>query len=105
MKKEREGARMLQGQELPVVEGAFTVATSSSSFRSFSPSVAPGVDEEVSTPSRRSTSLGKERDWWSADLEGEMEELAVEGSFSVARSGSKHPDGKADHWSTQTVNE
>ena len=33
----------------------------------------------------------------------EMEKLAVEGSFSVAASGSKHLDGKADQWSTQTV--
>ena len=26
----------------------------------------------------------KERDWWSADLEGEMQKLEVEESFSVA---------------------
>ena len=32
-----------------------------------------------------------------------MEKLAEEGPFSVAASGSKHPDGKADHWSIQTV--
>ena len=38
-----------------------------------------------------------------ADLEGEMENLAVEGSFSVAAGGSKYRDGKVDHWSTQTV--
>ena len=27
-----------------------------------------------------------------------MEKLAVEGSFSGAASGSKNPDGEADHW-------
>ena len=36
-------------------------------------------------------------------VEGEMEKLAVQGFFSVAASGSKHPGGNADHWSTQTV--
>ena len=33
---------------------------------------------------RKSSSIGKERDWWSADLEGEMENLEVEGSCSLA---------------------
>ena len=103
LKKERERARMLQGKELPVAEREFTVATGSSSFRSFSPSMAPGEEVEMSTLSRESPSLERERDWWSADLEGELEKLAVEWSFSGAASRSKHPDGKADHWSTQTV--
>ena len=49
LKKERERARMLQVKELLVVEGAFT---GSSSIRSLSPSMAPGVGEETSTPSR-----------------------------------------------------
>ena len=70
-------ARMPQGKELPVAEGDFTIATGSSSFW---PSLAHDVDEEGSTPSRRS-----------------------EGSFSVAASGSVNPEGKADRWSTQTV--
>ena len=35
----------------------------------------------MSTPS---SPLGKERDWWSADLEGEMEKLEVEGSFFLS---------------------
>ena len=47
--------------------------------------------------------MGKERDWWSVDLEGEMEELEVEGSFSVAEGGSIDPDWKADHWSAWKV--
>ena len=83
---------MLQGKELPVAEGDFSVATGSFSFRSCSPSLAHDVDEEVSTPSRRSPALGKERDWWNADLKDEMEKLAVEGTFSVAASGSMNPD-------------
>ena len=65
---------MLQGKELPGAEGDFTVATGSS-FRSCSPSLARDVNEEVSTLPRRSSSLGKERDWWSADLEDEREKL------------------------------
>ena len=32
-----------------------------------------------------------------------MEKLAVEGTFSVAASGSMNPERKAGHWSTQTV--
>ena len=59
LKKERDRARMLQGKELPVAEGDFIVATGGSSFRSCSPSLALDVDEGVSTPSRRSPSLGR----------------------------------------------
>ena len=91
------------GGELPVAEGDFTMVLRISSSCSCSPSVAQDVDEEVSTPSRRPFFLGKERDWWSADLEGEIEKLAVEGSFSVTTGGSMNPDSKADHWSTRTV--
>ena len=80
LKKEMERAQMLEERELLVVESAFTVATSSSSFRSFSPSVAPGVDEEMLMPS-----LESERDWWNADLEGGKEKLAVEGAFFRCR--------------------
>ena len=43
------------------------------------------------------------KQWWSADLEGDMEKLEVEGSFSVTAGGSMDPERKADHWSTQTV--
>ena len=42
-----------------MVESAFAVATGSSSFRSFSPSVAPGVDREVSTPFKEDSFHGK----------------------------------------------
>ena len=103
LKKDRDRARMLQGKELPVAEGDFTVATSGSSFRSCSLSLALDVDEGLSTPSRRSPSLGKDRDGWSTELEDEMEHLAVQGIFSLAASGSTNLKEKAGHWSTQTV--
>ena len=45
----------------------------------------------------------KERDRWSADLEGEMEKLEVEGSFSVAEGGSMDPERNAGHWSARKV--
>ena len=61
-------------------------------------SVEPGTNEEMSTPSREQSPLDKERSWWNADLEGGTEKLAVEGAVSGAASGSKNPDGKADHW-------
>ena len=32
-----------------------------------------------------------------------MEKLAVEGAVSGAASGSKNPDGKADHWPAGVV--
>ena len=47
--------------------------------------------------------LDRERGWWNADLEGGMENLAVEGAVSGAASGSKNPDGKADHWPAGAV--
>ena len=47
--------------------------------------------------------MGKERDWWSADVEGEMEKLVVDGSFSVTNGGSMDPESEADQWSTRTV--
>ena len=47
------------GKELLVVDCEFTVATGSSSFRSFSPLVAAGVDEEMSTSSKGVPIFGK----------------------------------------------
>ena len=39
----------------------------------------------MSASSWTSLARWKERDWWSADLEGEMETLDVEGGFFWAR--------------------
>ena len=61
------------------------------------------VDEAMSTSSRKSPSVEKERDGWSTDLESEMEKLEVEGSFSVAEGGSMDPERKADHWSARKM--
>ena len=66
-------------------------------------SLAHDVDEAMSTFSRKSRSMEKERDWWSADLEDEMEKLEVEGTFSVAEGRSMDPKRKADHWPAPTV--
>ena len=103
LKKERDRARMLQEREPSGAEGDFNVATDSSSFCSCLLSLAHDVDEAMSTPSRKYPSMVNDRDWWSADLEGEVEKLEVEGSFSVTEDGSMDPERKADHWSVRTV--
>ena len=84
------------------VEGGHTRAIDSFSSCSCSPSVAYVVDEAMSTSSRKSLFMEKERDWCSANFPGEMEKLEVEGSFSVAEGGSMDPERKADHWSVRT---
>ena len=65
---------MLHGREPSGAEGGFAVATDSSSLSSSSSCLAD-VDETMSTSSRKSPSMWKERDCWSAELEGEMEKL------------------------------
>ena len=86
-------------------ESEFAVATDGSSVCSCSLSVAYDVDEAMSMSSRKSSSMGKKRDCWSADVEGEMEKLEVEGSFSAAEGGSMDPERKAGHWSARKVPE
>ena len=62
--------------------------------------------EENTTRSRAAVSAScwtspakwKERDWWSVDLEGEMEKLEVEGG---TEGGSVDPEGKVEHWSAR----
>ena len=44
---------------------------------------------------------GKERDWWSVDLEGGMEKLEVEGLLSRTEAGSVDPKRKMGHWSAR----
>ena len=56
---------------------------------SCSSSLAHDTGEAMSASSRHPPSIKLERDWWSADLEGEMEKLEVDGSF---------PWLKADPW-------
>ena len=59
---------MIQGMEL-----WFCRAIDSSSLDSCSPSVAHDADEAMSSSSWTSPARWKERDWWSADLECELE--------------------------------
>ena len=63
--------------------------------------MAYDVDEAISTSSRKSLSMEKERDWWSADLEDEMQKLEVEGSFSDAEGDPLDPERKADQRSAR----
>ena len=84
-------------------EGGFSEAIDSSSFGSCSPSLAPDADEAMSASSWTSPARWKERDWWRADLEGEVEKLEVEGRFCGAEGGSMDPETKADQWSARTV--
>ena len=55
----------------------------------------------MSASSWTSPARWKERDWLSADLEGEKEKLEVEGGFSGAEGGSMDPKGKVSHWSAR----
>ena len=103
LEKERDRARILQEWGPSGAGSGFAVATHGSSFCSCSPSTAYDVDEAMSTSSRKSPSLEKARDWSSADLEGEMEKLEVEGSSSVAEGGSRDRERMADHWSARKV--
>ena len=52
--------------------------TAVSPFGSCSPSLAHDTDDAISESSWTSLAKEKERDWWSVDLEGEMEKLEVE---------------------------
>ena len=51
----------------------------------------------MSASSWTSPARWKERDWWCADLEGEMEKLEVKGGFSGAEGGSMVTKGR---WAT-----
>ena len=43
----------------------------------------------------------KERDWWSVDLEGDMEKLEVVGLLSRTEGGSVDLEWKMGHWSAR----
>ena len=85
--------------------GQWSGAHDNSSFGSCSSSLAFDTDEAMSASSKMAkdaeevmsesswTALakGKERDWWSNDLEGEMEKLEVTGPWSGTEGGSVGP--------------
>ena len=100
LEKERDRARILQDcQPSGAGSGSAVAADGSSSF-SCSPSMAYDVDESMSTSSRKSPSVGKQSDWWSADLEGEME---AGGRSPRPKADPGIPKGQADHWSARKV--
>ena len=102
---ERERARMLQRMELSGAVRHCSGAFHNSSFGSSSPSLALETDEAMSVSSkmaqdaddampessRTALAKGKERDWWSIDLEGEMEKLEVVGHLPRTEGGSVDP--------------
>ena len=68
--------------------------------------VAQDAGEAMSESSWTVLAKEKEREWWSIDLEGEMEKLEVEGSFSEAEGGSMDPERKMGimgHWSARKM--
>ena len=99
---------MLQRMELSGAVGRCSGAFDNFSFGSCSSSPALDTDEVMSASSKMaqdaddamsessSTALakGKERDWWSIDLEG--------GPWSGTEGGSVDPKGKMDHRSART---
>ena len=58
---------------------------------SASSKMAQDADEAMSESSRTALAKGKERDWWSIDLEGDMEKLEVVGLWSGTGGGSVDP--------------
>ena len=60
------------------------------------------VEEVMSESSWTVLAEGKERDWWSIDLKGDMEKLEVVGPWSGAEGGSVDPKGKMSHRSART---
>ena len=59
--------------------------------------VAKEVDEAMSASSWTALANVKERDWWSIDLEGEVEKLEVSGPWSGTTVDSVEPKGEMGH--------
>ena len=107
---ERERARMLQRLESPRAGGQWSGNHDNSSFGSCS--LAFDTDEAMSAPSKRAKDADEAksksswtalaRDWWSIDLEGDMEKLEVEGPWSGTGGRSVDPKGKMGHRSART---
>ena len=75
LENERDRARMIHEMVLSGAVGDFSGALDNFSLDSCSPSVAQETDDAMSESSWTALAKGKERDWWSVDLEGEMEKL------------------------------
>ena len=100
---ERERARIIHRLELSGTVDDFSGAFGQfhSSLDSCSPSAAQETDDAMSESSWTALAKEKERDWWSVDLEGEMEKLEVVGLLSGAEGGSVDPVRKMGHWSAR----
>ena len=56
--------------------------------------MAQEVDEAMSESSWTALAMEKGRDWWSIDLEGEVEKLEVSGPWSGTKGDSVEPKGR-----------
>ena len=63
--------------------------------------MAKDADEAMFVSSGSALAKGKERDWWSTHLEGEMEKLEVTGPWSEIEGESVDPKGKMGHRSAR----
>ena len=61
--------------------------------------IAQEMDEVISEASWTALAKEKGRDWWSIDLEGEVEELEVECPWTTTKGDSMDPEGKMNHQS------
>ena len=93
---------MIQEMELSRAVGHFSGALGSSSLGSCSSSLPHDTDEAMSEYSWTALAKRNERDWWSVDLEGDVEKLEVVGLLSRTEGGSVDPIGKMGHWSART---
>ena len=64
--------------------------------------MAQDAGDAMSELSWASLAKGKERDWWSMDLEGDVEKLEVEGPWSVTEGNSVEPKGEVGHMPDRT---
>ena len=69
---------------------------------SASSKMAPEVDEAMSESSWTALANWKERNWWSIDLEGEVQKVEVSGPWSGTKGGSVEPKGEMGHKSYRT---
>ena len=110
---ERERTRTMQILEVTRTMSPWSGGHDCSSFGSCSSSLAPKADEAMSASSTMAqemdeaileaswTALAKEngRDWWSIDLEGEVEELEVGCPWTISKSDSMDSEGEMNHQS------
>ena len=87
--------------------GSWTAAAKEACSSSFAPNtveamsassrMAQEVDKAISEESWTALAKGKERDWWSIDLEGEVKELEVGGPWTLTEGNSMDPEGEMNH--------